>query len=227
MGWTNPVDEKLITFEGGKQVDLSVRGVLKDFNFESLHHKIRPLLIRYGNAGSLLSIKYDQDPSLIIGLIDKTWKQFAPDEPLEYSFLDENLDHQYASEFRLQSLILIFTLMSIGIASLGLYGFSAYTSGRRAREIGIRKILGASDQGIFTMLTMEYIKYVLMAFILAAIPSLFVMRAWLRNFAYRIDLDPWTFLTGGLIALLITLLTVGFQSMKLAVVSPVNSIKHE
>ncbi|MBS0000824.1 MAG: hypothetical protein KFF73_17715 [Cyclobacteriaceae bacterium] len=80
MGWINPVGEKLITFEGGKQMDLSFRGVLKDFNFESLHHEFRPLLIRYGNTGSLLSIKYDQDPSLIISLIDKTWKQFAPDE---------------------------------------------------------------------------------------------------------------------------------------------------
>ncbi len=228
MGWEDPVGEKLISFNGPEPLELEVVGILTDFNFESLREKVRPLLIRLGSFGNDMSVRYNtNNPREAVSLIESKWKEVVPEEPFEFRFLDEDFDRMYRSEQRLGTLFSIFTILAILIACLGLFGLAAFTAEQRTKEIGIRKAMGASGMIIARLMSTEFLKYILIAFVLSIFPAWYFINNWLENFAYRIDISIWVFLTSGFAALIIALLTVSYQAIKAARINPATTLRYE
>ena len=160
------------------------------------------------------------------GIEDK-WKSFAPDIPFDYSFMDEEFDALYRSEHRMGAVFSVFTYLSIFVACLGLFGLSIFTAERRRKEISVRKVLGASVQGIVQMLSKDFIKLVAIAFVFAAPFAWWAMNEWLQSFAYRINISWWVFALTGLGAMFIALTTVSFRAIKAAIANPVKSLRTE
>ncbi len=228
MGWEEPVGEKLISFNDNEPLELRVIGVVKDFNFESLRSKVRPLLIRFGNWGNVMSVRYNTDnPREVVPLIESKWKEVAPNEPFEFTFLDETFNSLYESEQRMGVLFSIFTVLAILIACLGLFGLAAYTAEQRTKEIGIRKAMGASGFSIARLMSMEFVKFIGIAFLIAVVPAYLVINDWLKNFAYRTDINLWIFILSGLAALTVALLTVSYQSVRAARINPATTLRYE
>ena len=229
MGWDNGVNEYLISFEGnGKSTKLKVVGVLKDFNYASLRETIRPLIIRLGLDGDRMAIRFNSDnPREVVSFIKEKWQTFAPNAPFEYAFLDQTFDAMYRTEQRLSVLFTIFTGIAIFIACLGLFGLAAYTTEQKTKEIGIRKAMGATGFNIVSLLSKEFIRFVLIAFILAVVPAYFFVDHWLGGFVYRINIEYGIFVLSGMAALIIALLTVSYQSLKAARINPSETLRYE
>jgi putative ABC transport system permease protein len=155
------------------------------------------------------------------------WEKFTPDYPIEYRFLDESFDQMYKAEDKLKSLLWIFTVVTIFVACLGLFGLAAYGAERRKKEIGIRKVLGASVEGIVLLLSKEFVKLVVVALLIASPLAWYAMNKWLEDFAYRIELEWWIFAMAGVLSVIIALLTVSFQAVKAALSNPVKSLRSE
>ncbi|MEZ5041879.1 MAG: ABC transporter permease [Saprospiraceae bacterium] len=203
-------------------------GIIKDFNFESYRDKVQPLAIFfYGGPSDLLMVRYEGNVKTLIDNTSQLWKQFADSEPFEYTFLDENFDKLYRSEERIGQLLSLFSGLAIFIACLGLFALAAFTAEQRTKEIGIRKILGASVRSISMGLTKEFIVLVFIAFVPAATIGWWVSSQWLDGFAYRVDINQFIFVGAGISAIAIAWLTVGFQSIKAARANPVDSLRHE
>ncbi|MBS1557745.1 MAG: ABC transporter permease [Bacteroidetes bacterium] len=215
----------------GKKYDFKVIGVMEDFNQTSLHDAIKPTLFeipdstkRYDHIiASVASTNFEQT----IKSIEQTWKSLIIDTPFEYSFLDQKIQEQYNEDRRVASIISTFGLVAMVICVLGLYGLSSYMAERRFKEIGIRKVMGASVTQIVMMMSSEFVKLVLIAFVAAVPVAWYGMNRWLQGFAYRIEISWLVFAAAGLIALLIALLTVSFESFKSALKNPVESLKSE
>ena len=227
FGFANPLQEEIIYNDDNKKEKLRVIGVFKDFNFESLKTKIRPLAIRLTNDSYQLMIRYEGNPSALILHLEKLWKQHAPGQPFDYSFLDQRFDELFRVEQRMGQLFTVFSALAIFIACLGLFALAAFMAEQRTKEIGIRKVMGASTTGLTMMLSKEFTKLVVVAFIPAAIAAWFVVDSWLKGFAYRVEIDPLIFLASGVIATMIAWFTVSFQSIKAAASNPVNSLRYE
>ena len=228
MGWDDPIGEKLISFNGQEPLELTVIGVLKNFNFESLRDEVKPLMIRLGDFGDDMTVRVKfEDPKEAVQFVESKWKELATDAPFEYSFLDEQFDELYRAEQRLGLLFTIFTFLALFIATLGLFGLAAFTAEQRTKEIGIRKVMGASIMGVMQVLSFEFIKYIGIAFIVAIFPAYYFMSKWLENFVYRVDISVWTVLLSGLFALLVAVLTVSFQSFKAARINPAKTLRYE
>ncbi len=228
MGWDDPIGEKLISFNGQEPLELTVIGVLKNFNFESLRDKVRPLMIRLGDFGDDMTVRVKfEDPKEAVQFVESKWKELATDAPFEYSFLDEQFDELYRAEQRLGFLFTIFTILALFIATLGLFGLAAFTAEQRTKEIGIRKVMGASIMGVMQVLSFEFIKYIGIAFIVAIFPAYYFMSKWLENFVYRVDISVWAVLLSGLFALLVAVLTVSYQSFKAARINPAKTLRYE
>ena len=215
------------SFAGGKKIV----GVVKDFNFQSLHSKIEPLVffnVPIFNDGviKLKSSKYS-DIKSVIQKLETVWKKYSPDFPLEYNFLDESLASQYISEERFEKAFLGFSVLAIMIACLGLFGLSSFTTEQRTKEIGVRKILGATIKNITVMLSRQFIWLVLISNFIAVPIAYYLMHKWLQNFAYRINIGWWVFVLAGGIALLIAIITVSLQAVKAATANPVESLRYE
>jgi putative ABC transport system permease protein len=206
-------------------------GVFNDFHFESLHQQIVPLVIfipRSANSFGRISIKISgNNIPAALAHIEKTWKRFLPEVPWQYTFLDENFDRLYQSEQRQGTIFTLFAGIAIFIACLGLFGLSAFTITQRIKEIGIRKVLGASTTRIVTLLSRDFLVLVAVAAVLAFPIAGFAMYSWLQDFAYRTDLAWWIFPAAGIIALLVALLTICFQAIKAALANPVKSLRTE
>lgn len=227
-GWDDPLGKELLYYGSDVPVRLRVVGILKDFNFESLRNQVRPISMRLLNNGNQMTIRIKmENPRDAVKLVENHWKELAPDEPFEYNFLDQRFDDLYRSEQRLGGLFTMFTGIAIFIACLGLFGLAAFIAEQRTKEIGIRKAMGASTIGITTLLSKEFAKFVIIAFLVAIIPSYLVMTDWLQGFTYRISLDPLIFMTGGFIAFIIAIATVSYQSLKAASTNPATSLRYE
>ncbi|UCE41067.1 MAG: ABC transporter permease [Candidatus Aminicenantes bacterium] len=229
LGWEDPVGKKIGFPEGEKMG--TVVGVVKDFNCHSLHFPGEPAVLIL-NTGPwniyFLSIKVKpENITHTLGAIEKVWKKHSDGYPFEYYFLDEAYDNLYKSEIRLNIFFRLFTLIAIIISSLGLFGLASFTAERRTKEIGIRKVLGASLPSIVIFISRGFTKWVLLANIIAWPVAYYFMNKWLQNFAYRIDLSVWIFLLSGLAAFIIALLTVSYQSIKAATANPVDSLRYE
>ena len=232
LGFKTPVDAigKVIGYGGVKG---EIIGVNKDFHFESMHQEIVPLLMRmpannFGGYG-LLSVKIarNNDITSAINLIQKTWYRYLPDTPFMYTFLDESYKQLYEAEQRQGDIFTLFACIAILIACLGLFGLSAFSITQRTKEIGVRKVLGASVSNIVSLLSMDFIKLVLVSAVIAFPIAWYAMHTWLQDFAYRIAINWWIFVIAGITALLIALLTVSFQAVKAAVANPVKSLRTE
>lgn len=206
----------------------TVVGVVKDFHMHSLHMQIEPLTIFLApNEFNYISLKLqDNNLSETVNYATKTLTDFSG-YPVSYSFLDDVFDDQYKSEIKLNKIITYFTLLALFIACLGLFGLAAYTAEQRTKEIGIRKALGASVTNIVTLLSKDFIKLVFLGFLIAIPIAWYIMNQWLISFAYRIEVGPDIFLFAGLSALVIALLTVSWQSIRVAFSDPLKSLKSE
>jgi putative ABC transport system permease protein len=227
-GYTNPADIVGKKFNQWGRAG-TVIGVVKDFNFSSLHRNIEPLTLpfdAYSSRYVSIKIKPDDIPQTV-RQVEAVWKNLAPHRPFLYSFLDDDFNRQYKSDFLFRRLFTTFACLAIFIASLGLLGLATYTAQQRTKEIGIRKVLGADVRSIVGLLSKDFIKLVLIAVVVATPVSWYAMKKWLESFAYKIDIEPWIFVLAGSIAIAIALLTIGYQSVKSALVNPASSLKSE
>ncbi|QHT67980.1 FtsX-like permease family protein [Rhodocytophaga rosea] len=205
-------------------------GVVKDFNFESMHQEIAPMVffIAPNDGYNYLSVKINgTNVKETLAQIEKTWYKFLPERPFEYTFLDENFGRLYEKEQKQGQLFSTFSILAILIGCLGLFGLASFTAVQRTKEIGIRKVLGASVSGIVTLLSKEFLKLVFIANLIAWPVAWFAMSKWLDGFAYSVNISPWTFLLAALLALIIALITVSYQSIKAAIANPVKSLRAE
>jgi len=229
FGWDNPIGKKVIQVFGDKRYYFNVVGVIKDFHFSSLHNKIEPLslFLRLNNPRKI-SIKIEpRNIQSTIAYVKDTWNTFNPGYPFEYYFLDETFERTYQSEEKLQSLFNYFSLLSIFISCLGLFGLASFAAERRTKEIGVRKVLGASISNIILLLSNEFTKWVLFANLIAWPIAYIAMSIWLQNFAYRTSIGIWVFILSGAAAMIIALLTVSYQSIKASTANPVEALRYE
>ncbi len=231
MGWKDPVGKRMEFNVGSNIFQRTVIGVIKDFHTYSLQHKVEPLVLVMPPAApdkDNLYVKIAKGKTAEgLAWIDKVYRRFDKTSPVEYHFLDKNFAQQYASEQRQGQVALIFTILAVLIACLGLFGLAAFTAAQRTKEIGIRKVLGASVTGIVVLLSKDFVKLICIAALIAFPLAWWGMNKWLDNFAYRIDLGWWIFAAAGLVSLLIALLTVSYQAVKAAMANPVKSLRTE
>ncbi len=227
FGFEKPLEEEVIDFDEDGQKRLRVVGVFKDFNYESLKTQVRPLAIRLIQTSWNLMIRYQDDPQEVVATLEKLWKEYAADVPFEYVFLDDNFDELFRAEQRMGQLFSVFSGLAIFIACLGLFALAAFTAEQRTKEIGIRKAMGASTVGVAVLLSKEFTRLVIIAFVPAALVGWFVVDNWLDGFAYRVALDPLIIIGSGVLAIIIAWLTVSFQSIKAAAANPVDSLRYE
>jgi len=233
LGWENSAIGKHIDrFETmTKKIPHKIVGIVKDYHFQSLHEQIQPLMLYYSNPYgnySLLSVRVrPENIQETVGFLERTWKQFDSQFPFEFSFVDDQYDAIYRTEVRLGKLFTYFTALAIIIGCLGLFGLTSFTTEQRTKEIGIRKVLGASISGVIILLVRDFTKWVILAVLVAWPIGYFVMKDWLQNFAYRTSLGAWIFLSAALLALAISILTVSYQSIKAALANPAHSLKYE
>jgi putative ABC transport system permease protein len=181
-----------------------------------------------GNSNSIVSVKIKTgDVKNTLAQISSTWKNFASNQPIRYTFMDERFAGMYADVQRMGRIFTTFAVLAIIIACLGLFALAAFMAEQRSKEIGIRKVLGASISNITTLLSMNFIKLVFIAIVIASPISWWAMTKWLQDFTYRIAISWWMFALAGAVAVIIALLTVSYQSIKAALMNPVNSLKAE
>jgi putative ABC transport system permease protein len=237
MGLENPIGRKLFNNQDGPNgavsIPFTITGIVKDFNFISFREQVTPLVIQsneaFGGGNQYVVVKVKAGETIsAIASIETKWKELVPEQSFKFSFLDQNLDAQYKSEQQSGKLFAIFSGLAIFVSCIGLFALSAYITNLRTKEIGVRKVLGASVQGVVVLLSMDFAKMILLSFIMAVPVAWYVMENWwLQNFAYRINISIWIFLIAGLAAFLIAWFTVSFQSIKAAMQNPVRSLRSE
>jgi ABC-type antimicrobial peptide transport system permease subunit len=210
------------------QREKQIIGVVKDFQYGSLHHQISPVFFRYSSRGSdvMLKIQSGSEKNTIEQL-RKVYEKFHSGYPFEFTFLDTDYQRLYESENKVAVLSKYFAVIAIIISCLGLFGLAAFTAERRQKEIGIRKILGATEAGIISLLSAEFTKMILIAIVIAIPFSYFIASKWLESFAYRIRLEWWFFVGAGVTALLIAWITIGMQTLKASRINPAECIRNE
>ncbi len=207
---------------------MQVIGVVEDFNFESMRDEMDGLCLVLGNSPTMMAVKLNgQQMSETVGAISNLWQDFSPNQAIRFTFLDESYANMYESVQRTGTIFSCFTVLAIFIACLGLFGLAAFTTEQRTKEIGIRKVLGASVAGIVQLLSKDFVKLVLTALVIASPIAWWAMNQWLQDFAYRIDIEWWVFAVAGMAAVGISLLTVSFQTIKAAAANPVESLRSE
>jgi putative ABC transport system permease protein len=233
LGFASPaeaLDKKLYFDWRGESYEYHIVGVIKDFHFQDLHVPIAPYafflnnqpfysyLVVHAKAGNI---------STLLNSIGKTWTSLNPAEPFEYSFLDEDFQKNYATEDRRAAMVSFFTTIAILISCLGLFGLAAFSAEQRTKEIGIRKVLGASVGSIVNLLSKDFLKLVAIALFIAAPVGWYFMNKWLEDFAYRIDIGWWMFAVAGVFAILIAFATISFHAVKAALADPAKNLRTE
>ncbi len=224
IGWESPVGKELQIINKGPVI-----GVVKDFNFKPLHQKIEPVaLYIYPKLYQYISVRISPDSiSSALTFLKNKWQELVPGQVFQYSFLDEDFDNLYRAEMRLGKIFTVVTCLAVFIACLGLFGLAAFESVQRTKEIGIRKVLGASVAGIVLLLSKDFSKWVLLANIVAWPVAYYAMNRWLQNFAYRINIGPWVLILSAALAFAVALLTVSYQAVKAAFTDPVDTLRYE
>jgi ABC-type antimicrobial peptide transport system permease subunit len=206
-----------------------VIGIVKDFNFRSFHEKITPLVIRNADEWCTnIQVKVAPHKQKdAITAAQAIWKANFPGEPFSYKFVDQEFDNLYRSDAKSSGLMSVFAIIAVIISCLGLFGLAAFTAEQRGKEIGIRKVLGATVSGIVSLLSVDFVVLVIVALVIASPLAWWLMNIWLQNFAYRVELQWWVFMLAGLISVMIAFITVSFQAIKAAVANPVKSLRSE
>ncbi|GAB3315274.1 ABC transporter permease [Larkinella ripae] len=212
----------------GKGATYRVVGIVKDFHFRSLHEKITPLVMVLAKTNGTMIVKVKtRDVSDLLATVKNQWTAFKPDQPFSYSFLDERFMQTYEAEQKIGRILGIFSGLTIFVACLGLLGLATFTAEQRTKEIGVRKVLGASVGSIVGLLSRDFIKLIVIAILLASPLAWYAMTQWLQAFEYRIAVEWWMVAGVGLLAITVALLTISFQSLKAALVNPVKSLRAE
>jgi len=221
----NPIGKRFKLWE----TEGTIIGVVKDFHFASMREKIEPAVFYYrpDSYGRLYVKTNGRDAPKAIAALEKVWKKYNADFPFNYTFLDEAFNNLYKSDQRQGLLFNIFAAIAILISCLGLFGLAAYTAQVRTREIGVRKVLGASVAGIIRLLAVDFIRLVFVAIVIAVPVAWYVMNKWLQDFAYKVNIGWTVFFIAGVSAVLIAILTISFQSIKAALANPVKSLRTE
>ncbi|HEV3326239.1 MAG TPA: ABC transporter permease, partial [Puia sp.] len=228
----NPFTAPGTKLHDSQQREVEIVGVMKDFNFWSLHHEVEGFMVwinnpRYGLWPTVIAHTRTTNYKQLLAKMEAVWHKDVPGVPFEYSFLDEEVNKLYETDITLSRIINSFTLMAIVISCLGLFGLAAFNAELRTKEIGIRKVLGASITGITTLLSTGFLKLIGIAFVIAVPIAWWAMNRWLQTFAFRISVSWWMFGIAGLMSVLIAMLTVGFHAIKAAVANPVRSLRAE
>ena len=232
LGWKDPVGKKLHTYFqdnfGNNLISREVIGVVKNFHFESMKENIGPLCFRLADNSWATAFKVNTaDIKQLVSKIESKWKAMAPGMPFSYQFMDESFENMYRVEQRTGKLGLTLAVIAILIACLGLFGLATYTAEQRIKEIGVRKVLGATISNIVSMLSKDFILLVVIASVIAIPLAWWAMNKWLQDFAYRINIGWWVFAAAGIVALLIAVITVSSQAVKAALANPVKSLRTE
>jgi len=221
-----PIGKKATNF---RETEAEIVGIAKDFNFASLHNTIEPLVLEFNPlwcSKILVKINGGSVPQVIDFMKTKV-EELAPGSIFQYTFLDDKLNSLYANEQRLNKIFETFAVLAIIISCLGLFGLSAYYAELRTKEIGVRKVMGASISNIIGLLSTRFIIWVMIANAIALPVTWFAMTKWLQNFAYKISISPMIFLLSFVVSVLIAFVTVSFRTLKAAVANPVNALKYE
>lgn len=229
LGLKNPIGTKMFDFDRN-QHKYHVIGVVKDFNYESVHSDIRPmgLVNLNGEAGSYLSIRYEPGKSeQVTSMAKQAWEKLLPGIPVTYSYMDDDYKNLYRNEIQTRQVFAMLALLAIIVAILGILGLASFMAQRRTREIAIRKVSGAGVVQIIRLLNWKFIKWVLISFVLACPVAWWVMNRWLQDFVYRISLSAWIFILSGTIALALVIITVSMVTLRAASVNPAESMKYE
>jgi putative ABC transport system permease protein len=222
MGLKDPIGKKILSRS-------HIIGIIKDFNFQSLHSDIDPLAIAIDSRWNrYLAIKIRSEHiEKTIAYIESVITGFAPDFPFEYQFLDQEFDRLYQKEQRLGKLFFYFSVLAVIISALGLLGLASFMAGQRTKEIGIRKVLGASVYGILLLLSKEFTRWIILANLIAWPIAWYIMTEWLQDFAYRTPIDWWIFIIAGSLTLLIAVITISSQALKAALSNPIEALRYE
>lgn len=222
------IGSKLLSTYEGETQEFEIVGVVKDYHFASLKEAIGPMMLfKNENPAWLMLRTKTTDYQSLLSSLEKKWEVTVSDMPFTYAFVDQEVGKLYEEERRLGKLSTLFTFLAILISCLGLFGLVSYVAEQKKKEIGIRKVLGASINSVIQLLTKDFVKLVGIAFLIASPIAFFFMQRWLEDFTYRIDIHWWVFALAGSFALIITILTVGFQSIKSALANPVKSLRTE
>jgi putative ABC transport system permease protein len=228
---TAPGTRLYTKYDNNPESFVTVAGVMKDFNYNSLHEDVRPFMLVYDKDPSDFSCMVvstsTKDYKALLSQISAIWKKDLPSVPFSYSFIDDEVQKQYETEIVLSQIINSFTLVAIVISCLGLFGLAAFSAEQRSKEIGIRKVLGSSVAGIVQLLSKDFLILVIISFVMATPIAWYGMSKWLQAFAYRIPLSWWMFALAGILAMFIALFTVSFQAIKAALMNPIKSLKAE
>ncbi len=233
LGYSNPIGKRIQVKinNGNVTIERKIIGVFKDFHTYSLQHKVEPVVLIMPPQVSMednLYVKINTSKTKeALAHIEKTYREFDKINPIEINFLNENFARQYEAEQKQGALSLNFAIISVLLACLGLFGLAAFTAQQRVKEIGVRKVLGASVTSIFLLLNKDFMKLVVIAAVIAVPLAVVLMNSWLQNFAYKVELHWWIFIGSAFISLLIALLTVSYQAIRAALVNPVKSLKTE
>jgi putative ABC transport system permease protein len=231
IGFDDPIGKQIYgTYysPGTARIGYTIIGVVKNFNFESLKQNVGLLGLFLKPNSGMASFKVNAaNIPDVLRQVENKWKAMAPGMPFSYRFLDDEFNNMYSSEQKIGKIILIFSTLAILIACLGLFGLSTFIAEQRTKEIGIRKVLGSSVSSIVQLLSKDFIKLVILSFIIAAPVAWWFMNKWLQDFANRVDISWWIFLLAGALALMIALATVSFQAIKAALMNPVKSLRTE
>ena len=218
----------LVNNYGGQTQEFEIVGVTENYNFGALKDKIKPLLLYNETEPSYLVVKAEtQDYKTLLKNLETSWETINPNAPFVYNFIDKEVEKLYAEEKRLSKISAVFTSLAILISCLGLFGLVSFIAEQKKKEIGIRKVLGASIQNVVRLLTKDFIKLIGVAFLISTPLAYFIMQKWLQDFPYRITIEWWVFAIAGGFALIITIMTVSFQAIKAAIANPVKSLRTE
>jgi putative ABC transport system permease protein len=229
-GGKDPVNKPLymLTDLTGSMATYHVIGVIKDFNFSSLHDQVAPLVLSLQPNNESMAVRIStNDLPGVLSQIRSTWKSMTSAQPFSYTFLDEEFNKQYSADQRMGAIFLVFSILAIVIACLGLFGLVTFAAEQRVKEIGIRKVLGAAVSNIFVLLSKDLVKLLVLSICIASPIAWWAMHTWLQDFAYRTSIGWWMFAAVGGICLLIALVTISFQAIKAAVANPVKSLRSE
>jgi putative ABC transport system permease protein len=231
LKWDDAIGKEIGLQSGPNPTDQTkykVVGVIKDFHFATIRHRLEPMFMLYGATNPAMSVKVKaEDMDATIAYVEETWKKVNPGTTFEYAFLDEQFANLYRNEQAFASMFTHFTVLAIVIAGLGLFALSAFTAEQRKKEIGIRKVLGASNATILYKLSAEFIVLVMISFVMASVIAYFVMSKWLEDFQYSIKLGAGIFIVAGVASIAIAMLTISFQALKAALSNPVDSLRSE
>jgi putative ABC transport system permease protein len=229
FGFDDPLSKRLMNDFGDNVNPLQIIGVVKDFHFQSLHQEVKPLILIFLNFNSYtMSVKISgNNVEKTLAYIETTWNTFVAEQPINMTFLEDDLSTHYSSEKSVGIIFSIFSILAIFIAALGLLGLASYSAEQRTKEVGIRKVMGARITQVMSILSKEIVWLILFATIIAWPVSYFFMKDWLQNFAFRIKLDPLVFVVSTLLAFLIAILTVSIRTYRAAVVNPAESLRYE